>query len=194
MEGSPKLVAAVSAEEKPYTRIKFDRSKRERREPQSGSEDRYKSNRFSRSPSPYTPRYSRDNRERPIQTNNNRFGDDWRNRSQSNSRSQSLERRPQRFQNNRLRSAERRPFYNNNRQSNLNRPFSPIFNSTNRNPQEKRINPGFNNLGINQPFVRSNTNSSRPVCYYCQKPGHQAKQCRLKMKNQRLGDRRFSQN
>ena len=85
MEGCPKQVAAVSAEEKPYTRIKFDRSRSGSREPQSGSEDRYKSNPFFyRSPSPYTTRYSRDNRERPIQTNNNRFGDDWRNNSQSN--------------------------------------------------------------------------------------------------------------
>jgi peptidoglycan hydrolase CwlO-like protein len=195
MEGSPKLLAAVSADEQTYTKIRFDRSRSGSKEAHSGSEDRNRLKQFSRSPSPYTPRYNRDHRERPTQSynNNNRSREDWRNRSQSTSRTQSLERQPQRFQNNRFRSTDRRPFNRENNQSTFNRSFKPRNNSVNRKFQQPRINQGFNNRSNSRPFTQTNTEDQRPVCYYCHKPGHQAKECRLKMKNQRMGERRFNQ-
>ena len=194
MEGSPKLVAAVS-EERPSSRIRFNRSPSSSKEQRSGSEGRYKNEHQSRSPSPYQPRYNKDHRERPKYSNN--YNNDKRRsysnssrfegRSQSNSRNNSLERGHQVYKNQRFRSTERRPYYN-NRKTSYDQRQKPQLTS-NRGDYQNKLNPRFTQQDSFRPIIKSGVDKQRAVCYFCNKPGHQVKECRLKMRNQR-GERR----
>lgn len=201
MDNSPKLIAAVS-EERPQSRIRFDRSLSADKDKRSGSEERR--NYHSRSSSPYPRRYNKEERERPnryfnnenkVDFNNQRGRShsadhgrrDIRDRSYSNnrrfeernsfrpiSRNQSLERFP-RFNQNRFQD-ERRPFFQEGRVS-IRRPFRQ-FNQT-RTGGERR-----NFSGNNRPNGSTQARG-RQICYYCQKPGHIEAVCRQKERNSR---------
>jgi len=194
MEGSPKLVAAVS-EERPSSRIRFNRSPSSSKEQRSGSEGRYKSENQSRSPSPYQPRYNKDHRERPkysINYNNDKRrsysnSSRFEGRSQSSSRNNSVERGHQVYKNQRFKSTERRPYYNNKKTSYDQRQKTRF--TSNKGNYQNKLNPRFNQPDSFRPIIKSGVDKQRAVCYFCNKPGHQVKECRLKMRNQR-GERR----
>lgn len=219
MDSGSKLIAAV-IEERPQSRIRFDRSS-------SGDRNDYNNRREkivydrSRSSSPFNNRYSKDQRERfqennrgPVQrgdeerrrsnfdldrgqrnnqTNFNRNRDrysNWRDRSQPESRDQSWDRRSAQFtnrrfnpinqvQNNQFRPIERRPF-NQDRRGSFNRPNS--FGNRRESLIQRRQ--------FDSPFgSRENITgkTSQNNCFYCGKPGHLAKQCRLRLRNQPRG-------
>ena len=99
MDSSPKLIAAVT-EDRPQSRIRFERSLSESRESRSPSSNKVdKTTSYSRSPSPYPPRYNRDTRERQsreqvadnYKPNTNRDQGFQRERSSSLSRSWSAD-------------------------------------------------------------------------------------------------------
>jgi len=212
MDQSPKLVAAVT-EERPRSRIRFDRSLSEGRDNRDLSKNKSDINNYSRSPSPFTPRYDRDARERQPRESriddyksnrtqsyprerSNSFGgvgnreytrrdqSDWRNRSQTSSRNPSVDRRGDQFRYNRNRPNR---FQNDRFQQ---RPFNPRgsfrnsrFSGGNRLVQNRDNN--FRGRQFTEEVSKESNNSNLKNCYYCGKPNHIARECRKRMRDRR---------
>lgn len=194
MDSSPKPLIAAVSEERPASRLRFERSPSTAR-----SEERRNEERRSRSSSPYPNRPDRSSRERfpterylSRQTFNNSTGNnfhnqrrDWNNRSRSGSRNQSVERGNYQY-----RSLNRRPFYQSNRNQFNNRQEyqQRNFNKQNFNSRNIQFNNSRNNYRPN-PVVSSSNNTKVQTCYYCHKPGHVISQCREKQRKEELRNR-----
>jgi hypothetical protein len=210
MDSKPMLIAAVT-EERPRSRIRFERSPSANREDRSNSRNRIGYEDRSRSTSPYQDRYRKDLKEkipergsninfrkpeekrynfdsnrsqRYPQTDLNRGRErnyNWRDRSQSSSRNQSWDRKSTRFTN-------IRPRFENQVQNNRFRPTERR--SFNTNPRRDSYQNNRYPVALRSPFgsseqITSNTNNNN--CFFCGKPGHQIKECRLKLRNQQRG-------